>query len=55
MLNAMEVTRMNSLTQLNLAMTYLEEHLAAEIDFERMARIAGCSEYHFRRMFSYLA
>lgn len=46
---------MNSLTQLNLAMTYLEEHLAAEIDFERMARIAGCSEYHFRRMFSYLA
>jgi AraC family transcriptional regulator len=46
---------MNPLAQMNQAMDYLEAHLTDEISFERMARIAGCSEYHFRRMFSYLA
>jgi len=45
----------NPLAQMNEAMAYLESHLTEEIDFEQMARIAGCSEYHFRRMFSYLA
>ena len=46
---------MNPLAQMNQAMEYLEEHLTEEIDFEQMSRIAGCSEYHFRRMVSYLA
>ncbi|MDL2318738.1 AraC family transcriptional regulator [Eubacteriales bacterium OttesenSCG-928-A19] len=46
---------MNPLKQMNEAMAYLEEHLLDEIDFGQMARIAGCTEYHFRRMFSYLA
>lgn len=46
---------MNPLAQMNEAMDYLESHLTEEIDFEQMSRIAGCSEYHFRRMFSYLA
>jgi AraC family transcriptional regulator len=46
---------MNPLAQMNQAMEYLETNLTNEIDFERMAQIAGCSEYHFRRMFSYLA
>jgi AraC family transcriptional regulator len=46
---------MNSLAQMNQAMEYLEKHLTDEISFERIARIAGCSEYHFRRKFSYLA
>lgn len=46
---------MNPLQQMNQAMEYLEEHLTKEISYERMAQIAGCSEYHFRRMFSYLA
>lgn len=46
---------MNPLAQMNQAMEYIEEHLLEEIDFLQMARIAGCSEYHFRRMFSYLA
>jgi AraC family transcriptional regulator len=40
---------------MNQAMEYLEEHLTDEISYERTTRIAGCSEYHFRRMFSYLA
>lgn len=51
----MEVKYMNPLAQMNQAMEYLENHLMEEIDFKRMARIAGCSEYHFRRMFPYLA
>ena len=46
---------MNPLAQMNQAMEYLEQHLFEEIDFEQMSRIAGCSEYSFRRMFSYLA
>jgi AraC family transcriptional regulator len=46
---------MNHLAQMNQAMDYLEKHLTKEINFERMAQIAGCTEYHFRRMFSYLA
>lgn len=40
---------------LNAAMRYIEENLAGTIDFGRMAMIAGCSEYHFRRMFSFLS
>ena len=46
---------MNSLTQMNLALEWLEEHLTEEIDFRRLACVAACSEYHFRRMFSTLA
>ncbi len=46
---------MNPLVQMNQAMEYLEENLMEEISYEQMARIAGCSEYHFRRVFSYLA
>ncbi|MBP1918006.1 AraC family transcriptional regulator [Youngiibacter multivorans] len=46
---------MDNLGNMNAAMRYLEENLAGTIDFERMARIAGCSEYHFRRMFSFLS
>ncbi len=46
---------MNTLTQMNQAMWYIEENLIEEIDFVKMARIACCSEYHFRRMFSFLA
>ena len=40
---------------LNQAMDYLEEHLAGEPDLREAARLAGCSAYHFQRMFSYLA
>jgi len=43
------------LKQLNLAMSYIEDNLAGEIDFEQISRLAGCSEYHFRRMFSFLS
>lgn len=47
---------MEALKQMNQAMAYIEEHLLEEeIDMSRVARIAGCSEYHFRRMFSFLS
>lgn len=47
---------MEALKQMNLAMEYIEEHLVdEEIDMRSVARIAGCSEYHFRRMFSFLS
>lgn len=46
---------MDTLKQMNKAMKYVEENLMGEIDFDKMSRIAYCSEYHFRRMFSFLS
>lgn len=46
---------MDTITQMNEALKYLENNLGGDIDFGEMSRIAGCSEYHFRRMFSSLA
>ncbi|GAA4860926.1 AraC family transcriptional regulator [Paenibacillus vulneris] len=46
---------MNVLDHMNKALSYIEEHLADEIDFQEVCRLAYCSEYHFRRMFSFLA
>lgn len=46
---------MDSLKRLNEALGYIEENLTSDIDFKEMAKLAYCSEYHFQRMFSYLA
>lgn len=46
---------MNMLSQFNDVMTYIEENLMNEIETEKISLIAGCSEYHFRRMFSFLS
>ena len=46
---------MDSLKNMNDAMMYIEDNLTNEIDFKMVARIAQCSEYHFKRMFSFLA
>lgn len=46
---------MKMLENINGALTYLEENLTEEIDFKEAARIAMCSEFHFKRMFSFLA
>lgn len=46
---------MDMLESMNEAMRYIEENLAEEIDFKEVARRAYCSEYHFKRMFSFLA
>lgn len=46
---------MDLLKSMNDAMRYIEDNLTNEIDFKVVARIANCSEYHFTRMFSFLA
>ncbi len=46
---------MDSLKNMNAAMHYIENNLTNEIDFKEVARLALCSEYHFKRMFSFLA
>ncbi|MBS2038335.1 AraC family transcriptional regulator [bacterium] len=46
---------MNPLQHLNAALDYLEANLDGPIDLEQVARRANCSEYHFSRMFSFLA
>jgi AraC family transcriptional regulator len=46
---------MDLLKQMNTAMKYIEENLTNEIDYKVVASIAYCSEYHFKRMFSFLA
>jgi AraC family transcriptional regulator len=46
---------MDLLQNMNSAIRYIEDHLADEIDFKEVARWAYCSEYHFKRMFSFLA
>ncbi len=40
---------------LNEALRYIEKNLAQNIDFKEAAKRAYCSEYHFKRMFSFLA
>ncbi|HEK9100649.1 AraC family transcriptional regulator [Bacillus pfraonensis] len=46
---------MNSLKNMNAAIQYIEDNLANDIDFKEVAKLALCSEYHFKRMFSFLA
>lgn len=46
---------MDSLISMNNAMAYLEEHLTEDIDYGKVSQMAQCSEYHFKRMFSFLA
>lgn len=43
------------LERLNEAMARIEDDLEGEVDVKVLARIAGTSEYHLRRMFSALA
>lgn len=46
---------MNVLAKFNDAMAYIERNLMDDIDMDKVSLTAGCSEYHFRRMFSFLA
>lgn len=43
------------LKSMNEAIKYIEENLTNEIDFKEVARLAYCSEFHFKKMFSFLA
>ena len=46
---------MDWLENWNKALDELERSLDGEIRLEELGRLAGCSPYHFQRMFSYLA
>lgn len=46
---------MEWIERLNHAISYIEEHLTDEIDYDRLGQIACCSTYHFQRMFAYMA
>ena len=46
---------MDWIERLNKAISYLEEHIKEETDYEQAAKIACCSTYHFQRMFTYMA
>lgn len=46
---------MDVLERINQAMAHIEDNLDGEVDVRQLARIAGTSEYHLRRMFSALA
>ncbi len=46
---------MDPLQRMNCALAYIEANLTGEIDFQEVARLSCCSEYHFRRMFSFLS
>lgn len=46
---------MEWLEKLNEAITYIENNLQGNIDYNEAAKIACCSTYHFQRMFSYIA
>jgi len=43
------------LQQFNQLMDYIETHLTDEISGKEISKIVGMSDYHFKRMFSYLA
>jgi len=46
---------MDLIKNMNKALQYIEENLTHDIDFKEVARLSFCSEYHFKRMFSFLA
>ncbi|WP_026690495.1 AraC family transcriptional regulator [Alteribacter aurantiacus] len=46
---------MDLLKGMNNAMNYIEENLTNDINFKEISKLAQCSEYHFKRMFSFLA
>ncbi|MGI6007715.1 MAG: AraC family transcriptional regulator [Ruminococcus sp.] len=41
--------------RLNQALSYIENHITEKIDYEELGKMAGCSSYHFQRMFNYMA
>lgn len=46
---------MDWLDKFNVALDYIEKNLDCEIEYEKIARAACCSEFHFARMFSTMA
>ncbi len=45
---------MDWLDRMNCAMNYIEENLTDNVNFDKAAKAACCSTYHFQRMFSFI-
>ncbi len=45
---------MDLLDRMNSAMDYIETHLTENIDYQKIAKIATCSVFHFQRMFPFI-
>jgi AraC family transcriptional regulator len=50
-----EAFKISLIKNFNDTLDYIEENLTSDIDYKEVARLAFCSEYHFIRMFSFLA
>lgn len=46
---------MEWIKRLNDTIDYIEAHLVEEPDYNKLSQIAGCSVYHYQRMFAYIA
>ena len=46
---------MDWITKMNAVVDYIEDNLDGEISLRQAGKIAGCSAYHFQRVFSYMA
>lgn len=46
---------MDMINNFNKAMKYIDQNLENEVDFKKVSQIAGVSEFHFRKIFSYLS
>lgn len=46
---------MDWIERMNKAMAFIEQHLLEELDYEKIADIAGCPSYYFQRVFLYMA
>lgn len=45
---------MDWIQRMNKAISYIEDNLTNDVDYEVASKIACCSVYHFQRMFSYI-
>ena len=48
------ITGMDWLQRMNNAISYIEDNLVNDIDYNEAAKAACCSAYHFQRMFSFI-
>jgi len=46
---------MDWLSKMNDALSYMEDNLDSDISYEKAAQLAALSQYHFQRLFSYIA
>ena len=46
---------MEWLSRMNVALSYMEDNLDGDISYEKAAQLACLSQYHFQRLFSYIA